>query len=73
MGKPVRAKSGERTVFLCCRSCLGRKFDPTHWKRAQKNMVKAQGVCPIMNEELPENPASVSSKAGRCSSAVNSA
>lgn len=59
MGEPVRAKSGERTVFLCCRSCLKQKFDPFHWKQAQKNMAEAQAVCPVMDEELPENPASV--------------
>ena len=59
MGEPVRAKSGERTVFLCCKSCLGQKFDAEHWKQAQKNMAEAQGVCPVMDEELPENPASV--------------
>ena len=59
MGEPVRAKSGERTVFLCCKGCLGRKFDAEHWKEAQKNMAEAQGVCPVMDEELPKNPASV--------------
>ena len=59
MGGPVRAKSGQRTVFLCCKSCLGQKFDPMHWKQAQKNMAEAQGVCPVMDEELPGNPASV--------------
>ena len=59
MGAPVRAKSGERTVFLCCKGCLGKKFDADHWKQAQKNMAEAQGVCPVMDSELPENPASV--------------
>ena len=59
MGPPVRAKSGERTVFLCCKSCLGKSFDPTHWKAAQKNMAEAQGVCPVMDQELPEGAATV--------------
>ena len=59
MGEPVRAKSGERTVFLCCKSCLGQKLDAGHWKRAQKNMAEAQRICPVMDEELPENAASV--------------
>lgn len=59
MGVPIRAKSGDRTIFLCCRSCLGQKLDPEHWKQAQKKMAEAQGVCPVMDSELPENPASV--------------
>lgn len=56
-GAAVRAKSGERTVFLCCKSCLGRPLAPEHWKQAQKNMAEAQGICPVMDHELPENPA----------------
>lgn len=59
MGAPIRAKSGERIVFLCCRSCLGKKFGSDHWKQAQKNMAEAQGICPVMDEELPDNAASV--------------
>ena len=59
MGAPVRAKSGDRTVFLCCKSCLSKPMKPEAWKQAQKNMAEAQGVCPVMDEELPENPASI--------------
>lgn len=59
MGGPVKAKSGERTVFLCCKSCLGKPLKPEAWAQAQKNMAEAQDVCPVMDEELPENPASV--------------
>ena len=56
MGEPYRAKSGERTVFLCCKGCLGK---PGHWKRAQRTPAEAQGVCPVMKRALPENAASV--------------
>lgn len=59
MGAPLRAKAGERTVFLCCKGCLGKTFDAGHWKQAQKNMAGAQAVCPIMDHELPENAESV--------------
>ena len=59
MGGPVKATADGRTVFLCCKGCLKQKFDPAHWKQAQKNMAEAQGVCPVMDEELPESPASV--------------
>lgn len=59
MGGPYRAKSGERTVFLCCKSCLGKPVKSDAWKQIQRNMAEAQGVCPVMNEPLPKNPASV--------------
>jgi hypothetical protein len=58
MGEPRRAKSGERTVYLCCRSCLGEAMAPEHWKQTQKNLAEAQGVCPVMKKSLPENAAS---------------
>lgn len=59
MGGPYRAKSGERTIFLCCKSCLGKPIKPEAWKQIQKNLAEAQGICPVMDEPLPENPASV--------------
>ena len=59
MGGPYRAKSGERTVFLCCKSCLGKPVKPDAWKQIQRNMAEAQDVCPVMDEPLPKNPASV--------------
>lgn len=59
MGTPFRAKAGEQIVFLCCKGCLGKKFDSDHWKQVQRNMAEAQAICPVMDHELPENPASV--------------
>lgn len=59
MGEPYRAKSGERVVFLCCKSCLGKQIDPEHWKQAQTNLREAQGICPVMKRPLPANAASV--------------
>lgn len=59
MGGPVRAKSGERTIFLCCKSCLGKPIKPEAWKQVQKNLREAQGVCPILKNPPPEDAASV--------------
>lgn len=58
MGGPYRAKSGERTIFLCCKGCVGKKIKPEAWKQIQKNLAEAQGVCPIKKKPLPENPVS---------------
>ena len=59
MGGPYRAKSGERTVFLCCKSCLGKPIKPEAWKQIRQNLAEAQGICPVMKKPLPESPASV--------------
>lgn len=59
MGGPYRAKSGERVVFLCCKSCLGKPMKPEAWKQVQKNLAEAQAICPVMKKPLPANPASV--------------
>lgn len=58
-GSPLKAKSGERTVFLCCKGCIGQKIDAEHWKTVNANLVAAQGICPVMKKPLPENPASL--------------
>jgi hypothetical protein len=59
MGAPYRAKSGDRTIFLCCKSCLGKPMKPEAWKQVQKNLREAQGVCPVLKNPLPEDAASV--------------
>lgn len=58
-GSPVKARSGERTIFLCCKGCLGQKIDADHWKTVNANLAAAQGICPVMKKPLPENPASL--------------
>jgi len=58
MGKPHKAKSGERTIFLCCKGCVGKPIKKDAWKEIQKNLAEAQGICPINKKPLPENAAS---------------
>ncbi|MBA3312294.1 MAG: hypothetical protein H0T47_03235 [Planctomycetaceae bacterium] len=58
MGGPIKAKSGEKTIFLCCKSCVGKPIKPEAWKQIQKNLADAQGICPILKKPLPENAAS---------------
>ena len=56
MGTPVKAKIGEEVVFLCCKGCLSGKVKAEHWKTIHANFAKAQGICPVMKKQLPENP-----------------
>jgi hypothetical protein len=58
-GSPIKAKSGERTIFLCCKGCIGQKIDAQHWKTVNANLATAQGICPVMKKPLPEKPASL--------------
>lgn len=57
-GPPVRAKSGDRTVYLCCKGCFGRDIDPQHWQTVNANLAAAQGICPVMDKPLPKDPKS---------------
>lgn len=52
MGAPVKINAGEQTAFLCCKGCQGKQLDAGHWKTIQARMAKAQGTCPIMEEEV---------------------
>lgn len=59
MGGPVKARSGDRTVFLCCKGCIGKSISKENWAQVTANLIAAQGACPVMGRELPERPASV--------------
>ncbi len=56
MGEPVKVNVGEETVFLCCRGCLKQKIKPEHWATIHVNFAKAQRICPVMKNKLPEKP-----------------
>ncbi len=58
MGGSVKAKLGDRTLYLCCKGCLKGKIDPQHAEQIEKNLIAAQGKCPIMGKELPADPKS---------------
>ncbi len=53
-GKPVQVKIGEEHVFLCCKACTSGKVKPEHWATIHANLAKAQGICPVMKNELPK-------------------
>lgn len=59
MGGPVKAKVGEQHVFLCCKGCSDGKIKKPTWDQINQNLIAAQGKCPVMGKELPENPASI--------------
>lgn len=58
MGGPVKTKSNERTIYVCCKGCVGKPNKPQAWKQIQKNLAAAQGICPVLKKPLPEEPAS---------------
>lgn len=58
MGGPVKAKSGETTIFLCCEGCLGKPVSKENWAKVTANLAAAQGRCPVMNRPLPKNATS---------------
>lgn len=59
MGGPVKAKVGEQNVFLCCKGCFEGKIKKATWDLIDKNLIAAQGKCPVMGKELPDDPASI--------------
>lgn len=58
MGGPVKAKSGDMTIFLCCKGCLGKPVSKENWGKVTANLAVAQGRCPVMNRPLPKNATS---------------
>ena len=55
MGKPIRVKAGGMNLYLCCEGCKEGKVNQDHWATIQHNIAKAQGICPVMEKELPAN------------------
>jgi len=55
-GAPVKVKIGEEELFLCCKGCLQGKVNAERWATIHANFAKAQRICPVMKNALPENP-----------------
>ena len=53
-GAPVKVKIGEEQLFLCCKGCMQGEISPEHWATIHANFAKAQGICPVMKNALPE-------------------
>ncbi len=54
MGDPIKVATADgEEMFLCCEACHGKPSNPEHSQTIQANLMKAQGVCPVTNEELP--------------------
>ncbi len=58
MGDLIKVQIEGETAFLCCESCKDQAINADYWKTIQANMAKAQGICPVMEEELPKNASS---------------
>lgn len=56
MGTPIKVQIGKERVFLCCKGCLQKKVKPKHWATIHTNFAKAQRICPVMENELPDKP-----------------
>lgn len=55
-GDPIAVTIGKERLFLCCKGCTSGKVDPKHWATIHANFAKAQGICPVMKQELPAAP-----------------
>lgn len=55
-GAPIKARSGEMDLFLCCQGCLGQKISRKNWTQVTRKLVSAQEICPVMNKPLPKQP-----------------
>jgi len=58
MGAPIKVKAGGMDLFLCCQGCKEGKVNNQHWASIRGNIAKAQGICPVMEKELPAKPKS---------------
>lgn len=59
MGTPVKTKIGDQTIFLCCKSCLGKEISKENREKLTANLIAAQAVCPVLGKPLPKDAASV--------------
>jgi hypothetical protein len=59
MGAPVKTKIGEQTVFLCCKSCLGKQPSAEKWQTLTTNLRSAQATCPVTGAALPKDAPAV--------------
>ena len=55
MGDPIKVKAGGMDLFVCCEGCKKGKVNKEHWATIRGNIAKAQGICPVMEKELPAN------------------
>lgn len=55
MGTPLKVNAGGMDLFLCCDACKTGKINNQHWATILGNIAKAQGICPVMEKELPAN------------------
>lgn len=56
MGVPIKVQIGEEQIFLCCQACTKGQVQKEHWSTIHQNFAAAQGICPVMEKPLPENP-----------------
>ena len=55
MGDPIKVKAGSMDLYLCCEGCKEGKVNKEHWATIRGNIARAQGICPVMEKELPAN------------------
>jgi hypothetical protein len=55
MGDPIKVQAGGMDLFLCCEGCKTGKVNAEYWSTIRNNIAKAQGICPVMEKDLPAN------------------
>jgi hypothetical protein len=59
MGPPVKTTIGDQTVFLCCKSCLGKEISKENREKLTANLIAAQATCSVLGKPLPKDAASI--------------
>jgi len=59
MGTPVKTTTGEQTIFLCCKECVGKPISKENWQTVLANLREAQGECPVLHKPLPKDAAAI--------------
>ena len=59
MGVPIKITLKGQSVFLCCKSCLGKQPSTDKWQTLTANLRSAQATCPVTGAALPKDAPSV--------------
>ncbi|HMO13685.1 MAG TPA: hypothetical protein PKD64_08450 [Pirellulaceae bacterium] len=50
----IKSDIDGESVFLCSQDCQEQKPNSEYWQVVQKNLAKAQGICPVMRHPVDE-------------------
>lgn len=57
--EPIKVKLNDQTFFLCCEGCKGSEGKEEYLTKIKENLIKAQGLCTVMDKPLPKDATSI--------------